>query len=830
MAFPLAALVSTLLISGGNYLVQARDRRRRERAADARKGLTITVPGEPGTVPVAYGRVALGTPETSVTVTDAVLGNSFTAAGVSAPTGGSVWGSYGGMGVNREGSRNEFLTVQYALARKLSAVNNIDLDGSPYDSTELRYGQRLHVFESGGVADPLATNNGLPATNVFKDCAYMTGAFRLNRDDPQYNGIPAPTVYALGEPVRSVVRSGSAGSYTYALSSKPTYSNNPARCLLDYLTQPYGGGLGVDEVDLESFHHAQELCERVVNATVVRRGKVWKPSTSGIVLNTVEQGGEKFLALVKPGDDPGNFSLSSLGTKFGFRGLFTDSDGNDHTFEFEFDGDDLVTDIIVSPDTPPDTSVALPLSWFADQTPARTMDPDAVNTGAAPASGKYGYWDRNLSGVYTVDQSESSPGSDLDLKLYECNFITDPERSVLHNARDMALCMGQALVVPSQGRIKLVLNYPTSDAEEEATVTRTIDDSGLSMEGTFSVAHPGLKTRKNEASVDFHNEQLDFKRDTARWPEYAPSSDTQSPYRLYAEEDGGRKLVDALSLSSVSDPYHAMARAEQIVRSSRTESAYEMVLGPEGLRDEPGDTVKVSSNTFHQAEVRIRLTSVQQYRDQLLFKVRGHSVDYRNLAYNAPDDIANPASDVYDFGTAPPVMADPSFDEDSRAVTLTWTDDSPPVGAHYVLEARLGDDGEWFEITRTRALTAPHDVGPGAGAWHYRVRTVAGGRLGGPSNVVSQEVEAATTGPGGTGKDGKDAPFFLASVVEVPINAEGFSIENSTSFSPNPADAIMTINVQGTETSVTVRGAVADGGLVTPTLVGDDAADFEIVT
>ena len=230
----------------------------------------------------------------------------------------------------------------------------------------------------------------------------------------------------------------------------------------------------------------------------------------------------KFLTLMDQfGVGVDTIDLTQQASSFQFIMQLRDSNDNIHSVPFSVDLGDFESDIIL-PDAasgqsgPVNLSLGIPLSWFGEQSPAYPIDEDAVNNGNTPAAGKYGYNDHTNSELGQGAIPGSLDTDDYTLKLYECNYVTDPEQSVLDNAYEMVASMGQALLIPSQGRLKLVLNYPTSAAEQETIVTRTLNDSGLSLDGRFSEAHPGLKSRKNEASVDFLNEQLDFKRDTQR--------------------------------------------------------------------------------------------------------------------------------------------------------------------------------------------------------------------------------------------------------------------------------------------------------------------------
>ena len=76
---------------------------------------------------------------------------------------------------------------------------------------------------------------------------------------------------------------------------------------------------------------------------------------------------------------------------------------------------------------------------------------------------------------------------------------------------------------------------------------------------------------------------------------------------------------------------------------------------------------------------------------------------------------------------------------------------------------------------------------------------------------------------------GDTPPYFLQPVIEIPIRAFGDSITDAPRFDPNPAEASLSLRVGGATVEVGVSSVIAADG-VTPTLSGDNADDFELVT
>ena len=221
-------------------------------AADARKGQTFAASGEAAPLPVIYGKNMLG----GITVRRNVT-STYTARGLTGTT-----FSNGMSNATRAGTKNEYLHLQHALCHDgIEGVVSVKVNSSDYSDADQGFSHIIRTYSDGGTADPIATANGLPATNRFTGTAFASSTFKLNRDDPQYNGEPSMDFIVKGRRVRSVVLSGGV----YSVSSSYTYSNNPALCLLDYLlNNTFGRGLSVNEVDLESFYNSAIVCGTTV--------------------------------------------------------------------------------------------------------------------------------------------------------------------------------------------------------------------------------------------------------------------------------------------------------------------------------------------------------------------------------------------------------------------------------------------------------------------------------------------------------------------------------------------------------------------------------------
>lgn len=244
-------------------------RREAEARADAAKGFQVPAEAVAKPLPVYFGRNLAGGVRVYHNTFNAY---TFAAAGANS----KVFDPGSNMGGSLGGEKHEYLAIQQVLScGDLNRVISVDVDQMAYTTEEYKHGMRLHVYTKGGSADPLMT--AIDPERVlakFPGMPFLTGVFRLNRDNPQYNGVPAVQVYVEGTPVENVALVG--GIYTV---TTPTYSNNPARCLLHYMINTkYGRGAPLNTLDLKSFYDAIKICDRLVVTNANKDGRYWTSS------------------------------------------------------------------------------------------------------------------------------------------------------------------------------------------------------------------------------------------------------------------------------------------------------------------------------------------------------------------------------------------------------------------------------------------------------------------------------------------------------------------------------------------------------------------------
>lgn len=175
------------------------------------------------------------------------------------------------------GTKNEYLLTQVALGISgVTSLRGAHLSDVPYTNdafTDTFFTSLLSNTSLTGVANANATVNSMrrDANARFTGLAHATNLFRLNREDPQYSGVPNVRYYMQGRAVYDPRDSNQSATD----SSTWTFSNNPALVLLDYLTDTtFGVSIPRDRIDTASFITAANRADVVFRANSPVSGMV----------------------------------------------------------------------------------------------------------------------------------------------------------------------------------------------------------------------------------------------------------------------------------------------------------------------------------------------------------------------------------------------------------------------------------------------------------------------------------------------------------------------------------------------------------------------------
>jgi hypothetical protein len=655
LSTPAAKSAIRAILTIASFAYQQAQMNRMKAEADKRKGFVFTVRGKAEDIPVCYGKNLLG----GIAVKHKVTSGFTSATDNSDKTFAEDFTNS-----NKSGSKNEFLHVQYALCRagiegvQWAKVNNIH-----YNDSDAKFKHLIRTFNGGdaitAVSDNIATANGIDSNNLFTNVAFASTTYRLNRNDYNYNGDPEVGFLIKGQKVPWIVRSGTSGNYTYAIKKSGSniqdqYSNNPVRCLLDYLlNDKYGRGLSESEVDLESFYNATDVADTIVATDRTVGGKV--------------NGQKEIITVPNLSNRPGNLEK--------------------RTYEN--------------------------ILWYTSNT------------------SQYWYWNKTAWVETEFDTKRPIP-------LYECNITLDTGDTIRNNMERILSTMGQAeLTWSSEGKYKILLEYPTSLAEQLALVNSEhyFNEDSI-IRDTVKLSWPSASDRVNQATVDFLNEHEDFKEDSMTWPPF--SSEPASPYQVYRTQDGSQPFHSRMNLDGVTDPYHALAKAEQIVRQQRLFHNIELVVSKKGLSLEPGDFINI---TLPQSDIDTTVTTYVGgaaqpryiYRVQSIeinsdftVKIEAYSFNYQDLAWNVNDDIAFITQPLFDFTLDPPLSGTFTFDGGNVLGTnsgrLDWIVANDINAIEYLIEISSNNGTTWNELGTTTSNT--FDVqGLQTGVYDFSIRS-----------------------------------------------------------------------------------------------------------
>jgi len=269
------------------------------------------------------------------------------------------------------------------------------------------------------------------------------------------------------------------------------------------------------------------------------------------------------------------------------------------------------------------------------------------------------------------------------IPLYECNIALDSEDTVRNNIERIMNTMGLAeLIWTSEGKYKLILDYPSSLSALNNLVAVDFNEDDIIREAV-TISYPAAADRYNRVTVRFDNEHEDFKEDSMSWPPL-----NGSVHQQYLQEDNNQPMTTDLFLDGITDPYHALAKAEQMVRQSRTTHYLTMTVGKKGLTVEPGDMIKVNIPQSDIENSIYRVESIKVMAD-LTVELRCYYFDYTALSWNISDNIPYGNQPTYDF-----VVPNPTN------VTITSVVYTAPDGTTYTSLDVTWDASDSISVAR----------------------------------------------------------------------------------------------------------------------------------
>lgn len=178
---------------------------------------------------------------------------------------------------------------------------------------------------------------------------------------------------------------------------------------------------------------------------------------------------------------------------------------------------------------------------------------------------------------------------------------------------------------------------------------------------------------------------------------------SNSVYTQLLAEDSGVELETDIFAEGITDYYHALAKAEELVRTSRSAFgiSFKYILKDTFL--EPGDYIKINSTRLQIVDLYIRVNEVK-IEENATCTVSGTRFDWTQLAWNVKDDQFLYPTNLYNYKVDPPydlVFAASDKTIDGSIGKLTWSGPGSSEVIGYIIYVAFGANAEYNEVGRT---------------------------------------------------------------------------------------------------------------------------------
>ena len=311
----------------------------------------------------------------------------------------------------------------------------------------------LHHGAASQIADPMlvASMPNWTSAHRLDGICYIAAHYKFDKEG-MFAGIPQMTVQVSGKKVYDPRDS----SQTFGTPSTYKWSDNPALCFLDYITNnEYGKGLTQSQINMSTFSSAANTAETLVN-------NPYFGNTEQTFQWQGEQG-DDFISIPAGSGNDIKWWQNKIGEDFTLK----DSNGN------------IVLDNV------------------------RIKDVDR---------NKY-YGEGTFLEIYfrdelTQDYSLQSNGTSLVKAIrFHCNGYLDTNKNVMENAKELLANMrGIFLYINGQYELQI---------EDTGTSTFTITDDHIISDAGISVDYGNKDKKANKVIIEFFNANKKYELDTA---------------------------------------------------------------------------------------------------------------------------------------------------------------------------------------------------------------------------------------------------------------------------------------------------------------------------
>lgn len=542
-------------------------------------------------------------------------------------------------------------------------------------------GSAFELHLKGGTRHPLSTHFSIgAATNTFEKQVSATAEYFLSlKREIVYSGIPSQTF-----DLTSNLLYDPRGSDTVGTPSTWTgRADNPVLQLLDYLLDDdFGAGLSVSDFDLSYWETAADIADTPTGTIT---------TTTETSLYSFDDYGTESSALVTKTQTPGTLLESNIT-------LSTSRKISENVEELlaACRGATLFKTRV--------GKWALQMNWLAEADLTQTFTSE---TGTGPFAMDWPTANCRVfkntvlltSGVdYTITTSNTQttlytsgvPGSPTG---------TDPEGSVGISFTSALIATDTIDIeyayhatnnpngIPAMATEFHIVDDPaTVDRDYDAeTDVDAVDLIRIIDPEKVEVSYVSLDDRYNQCIVKFPDAVTRYKQNQVTWPEEGSATHT-----AFLAEDNNKKLINDLSINSITTAEKALDYAEFVVRQSRSADVCTVRLDALGLQLDPNDLVKISCKRLNIDAEMWRCVKIVPNADTT---VTGHFVRYdaEDFSY-AVEAFAQSNTSLInrDFGPVTSVSFTTTVTEGVfGAGVLSWSEPTNGVASSYKVSLGL---------------------------------------------------------------------------------------------------------------------------------------------
>ena len=332
--------------------------------------------------------------------------------------------------------------------------------------------------------------------------------------------------------------------------------------------------------------------------------------------------------------------------------------------------------------------------------------------------------ENTITGVYS-----STTLSTRNIPLYECNIVLDSEARVRDNVEAILNTMPLAVLTwTSDGEYKLQLEYPSNQTQLEALAVKTFNNDNV-VRDSVDLQWLSAAERYNSVTVSFLNEHEDFKEDSKSWPDKSTSGG-QTLYNTLLSQDNNQPMSTDMRLEGVTDPYHALAHAEQIGRQSRTFHTCSFIGTKDAIGVEPGDFIKLEL-PLSDIDGVYRVNAIE-IKEDLTVAIDAYFIDINAYAWNVSDNDLPGVVSTNTPTFTPDLISNLTWSTTAiyngvASGNLSWTASTSSDVLYYIVEVST-DATSWDDLGTT-STTSFDVISLKQGTYYWGVRTVTSGGL-----------------------------------------------------------------------------------------------------